>query len=197
MRERILTLGILATTEHNTHKTMAKDQILIVNEAVDFTRLSEGDKIAFVKDADGNSVFVYEKSSGEQYNNAFLACIIKGEEIIPVALSVSSILAPYGKTAPFLYEEKDGKKSFMKNLNVGFHTSAKRQHSTLRDAGTVIKISRTAIVQFTSKKGENVDWNCYELSKTNEKFVATSEQTAEITEWVQTYITKQNKKMGK
>jgi hypothetical protein len=176
---------------------MAKDQIIIVREAVDFTRLSEGDKFAFVKDADNNSVFVYEKSSGEQYNNAFLACILKGDEIIPVALSVSSILAPYGKTAPFLYEEKDGKKSFMKNLNVGFHTSAKRQHSTLRDAGTVIKISRTAIVQFTSKKGESVDWNCYELSKTNEKFVPNESQISEITEWVQTYLSKQTKKMGK
>lgn len=176
---------------------MAKDQITIVSEAVDFTRLSEGDKIAFVKDGEDNSVFVYEKSTGEQYNNAFLAVIIKGDEIIPVALSVSSILAPYGKTAPFLYEEKDGKKQFMKNLNVGFHTSAKRQHSTLRDNGTVIKINRTTIVQFTSKKGAAIDWNCYELTKTNEKFVATSEQIGEITNWVQTYLTKQNKKIGK
>ena len=166
---------------------MAQDAVMVCEaEPENASRLVEGDLICFVQTSDGRGVFKYKKNSVQQYDNGYLIAVIKEDDAIPMALSLSSILAPYGKEKPFCKKE-------MKNLNKGFDTLAKRTYGALK--GVVVKVNKTEIVQFKSKSGKNIDWTCVELVETKRTFTPTDEQIAEFDKFVEDYTTKQTKKL--
>lgn len=166
---------------------MAQDAVMVCEaEPENASRLAEGDLICFVRTSDGRGVFKYKKNATQQYDNGYLIAVIKGDDAIPMALSLSSILAPYGKEKPFCKDE-------LKNLNKGFDTLAKRTYNALK--GVIVKVAKTATVQFTAKSGKTIDWTCVELVETKKTFAPTDEQVADFDTFVEEYTTKQTKKL--
>ena len=168
----------------NTHHIMADKNIIICEEsAEDFLRLAKNDVIVFVKTSDNRAVFKYEKSEAKKYNNGFVAVLLRDDGAYPFALSLSSILAPYGHTNPF-----DGK-----GLAVGFSNNPKYTHSDLLIKGTKVVVKNTAIVKFTAKSGKEIDWNCVHIERTQDTYKLNDEEQTLVDEFVEEYLTKRNK----
>ena len=175
---------------HKTHTTMAQESVMIVDrDAEEFVRLTENDIVVFVANSDGNSVFKYAKTESTKYNNAYLCIVLKEKEVVPIALSSSSILAPYGCEKLFVSGA---------NLNKQFDTLPKRTLRTLVDEGRKVRISQVKSVEFTTKKGKKIDWFEYELVAVGGQkstFTPSAEQLAQIDEFCVEYLARQNKKL--
>jgi hypothetical protein len=151
---------------------MAQDATIYrEREAEDFVRLTEGDKIAFVRPTDGNGVFKFGGNSKQ--NNGYVAVIIRdGEPAYPFELSMSSITAPYGVEPPY---KKQG-------VNKLFYSAVKRAYSQFVESGQVIEVKESTTVQFTSKKGPS-PWTCYLFEKVDEFYTLSPENQKLVDEF--------------
>lgn len=164
-------------------------EIKCVAEPDDRVTLNEGDIIVFVQTSDKRGVFTYEKSATSSYTNGFLVAVLKDNDIVPMALSLSSILAPYGCEKPYCTKDS-------KNLNKGFDTLCKRTYNLILNKK--VKVNHTTTVQFTTKKGDKYDWTCVELNEIGGKnniFTPNSAQIEQLDNFVAEYIERQTKKL--